>query len=81
MRAIRSIAGALDVAADAEEACAAVAYAAELGVGLAAIQEDMQGVGDGLGIVVDCGAAAEADDGREWRLDSWHRRACSRGIP
>ena len=43
---------------------------AELGVGLAAHQEDVRGVGDGLGVVDDGGAAVEADDGREGRLDA-----------
>ncbi len=63
-------AGALDVAGDAEEARAAVALGAELGVGLAAHQEDVRGGGDGLGVVDDGGAAVEADDGREGRLDA-----------
>ena len=61
---------ALDVAADAEEACAAVAFGAELGVGLAAHEEDVRGVGDGLGVVDDGGATVKADDGREGRLDA-----------
>ncbi len=65
-------AGALDVAGDAEEARAAVAFGAELGVGLAAHEQDVRGVGDGLGIVDDRGAAVEADDGREGRLDAGH---------
>ena len=63
-------AGALDVAADAEEARAAVALGAELGVGLAAHEEDVRRAGDGLGVVDDGGAAVEADDGREGRLDA-----------
>ena len=65
-------AGALDVAADAEEARAAVALGAELGVGLAAHQKNVRGGGDGLGVVDDGGAAVEADDGREGRLDARH---------
>ena len=63
-------AGAFDVAADAEEARAAVALGAELGVGLAAHEQDVRGVGDGLGVVDDGGAAVEADDGGEGRLDA-----------
>ncbi len=58
------------MAGDAEEARAAVALGAELGVGLAAHQQDVRGAGDGLGVVDDGGAAVEADDGREGRLDA-----------
>ena len=63
-------AGAFDVAGDAEEAGAAVALGAELGVGLAAHEEDVRGGGDGFGVVDDGGAAVEADDGGEGRLDA-----------
>ena len=61
---------ALDVAADAEETSAAVALAAELGVGLAAHEQDVRGCGDGLGVIDDGGTAVEADDSREGRLDA-----------
>ena len=63
-------AGAFDVAGDAEEAGAAVALGAELGVGLAAHEQDVRGGGDGFSVVDDGGAAVEADDGGEGRLDA-----------
>ena len=65
-------AGALDVAGDAEQARAAVALGAELGVGLAAHQQDVRRAGDGFGVVDDGGAAVQADDGGEGRLDAGH---------
>src|SRR5262249_36954838 len=63
-------AGALDVTGDSEEAWAGVALAADLGVLIAAHQEDVRSGGDGLGVVDDCGSAIEADDGGEGRLDA-----------
>ncbi len=63
-------AGALDVAADAEEPRAAVARRANGGVGCRAHVDDVGHGGDGLGVVDDRGTAVEADDGREGRLDA-----------
>ncbi len=40
------------------------------GVGRAAHEQDVRGGGDGLGVVDDGGAAVEADDGGEGRLDA-----------
>ena len=66
------------MAADAEEACAAVARGADLGIRSAAHGDDVWNGGDGLGVVDDRGAAIEADDGREGRLDAGTPRLPSR---
>ena len=63
-------AGALDVAADAEQARAAVALRAHGGVGLRTHLDDVRHGGDGLGVVDDRRPAVEADHGRERRLNA-----------
>ena len=63
-------AGAFDVAAEAEEARAAVAFGAEFGVVRGADAEDVRNGGDGLGVVDDGGPAVESDDRGEGRADA-----------
>ena len=58
------------MAAEAEEARAAVALGADLGVFRGAHADDVGNGGDGLGVIDDGGAAVEADDGGEGRLDA-----------
>ena len=63
-------AGALDMAGDAEEPRSAVPFRAELGVGLAAHEQDARGGGNSLDVVDDGRTAIEADNGGEGRLDA-----------
>ena len=62
--------GSIDVAADAEQARAAIALRADLRVCGAAYLDDEGHAGDGFGVVDDCGTAIEPDDGGEGRLDA-----------
>ena len=73
-------AGALHVAGDAEESRSAVALGAELGVRLAAHQQNVRRAGDGFGVVDDGGAAVQADDGGEGRLDAGHAALAFEGL-
>src|ERR1700722_363576 len=58
------------MAADAEEARAAVARCADCCISGRAHLNDVRHGGDGLGVVDDRGAAVEPDDSGEWRLDA-----------
>src|ERR1700733_518807 len=63
-------AGPIDVAADAEQARAAIALCADLRVCGAAHLDDEGHAGDGFGVVDDCGTAIQPDHGGEGRLDA-----------
>src|ERR1700761_81531 len=60
----------IDMAADAEQARAAIAFRADLGVGGGAHLDDEGHAGDGFGVVDDSGTAIQPNDGGEGRLDA-----------
>src|SRR5882762_1770958 len=65
-------AGLVDVAAQAEEAHAAVFRCSVIGELLGAIEQDVRGAGESLNIINDRGRSPQSNDSREGRLDARH---------